>query len=233
MKKESKTAGILGGMGPYASASFYETILNLTPAEKDWDHLHLIIDNNPHIPGRSRHHLFGEASPVPGMIESCKKLENYPVDFIVIPCNSASYYLPEIQQSIKIPIINIMEITVNSMIDTIPRNSSVAVLGGIITYDKRTYEPFLQKNGFSYAHHSSSVQRKVEQLIEKIKINCAADEVLADFTDLIGFIKEDVTVDAVILGCTELGLVTNCQCAVKIVDSSRELALETIRYATA
>ena len=37
-----KVVGVLGGMGPYATLLFYENILNLTDADKDWDHVHLV-----------------------------------------------------------------------------------------------------------------------------------------------------------------------------------------------
>ena len=59
------------------------------------------------------------------------------------------------------------------------------VLGGIITYEKRTYEPFLRAHGLTYIHHPEIVQRKVEYLIEKIKINAPKEEVTGEFVDLI------------------------------------------------
>ena len=104
-----KVVGVLGGMGPYATLLFYENILNLTDADKDWDHVHLVIDNNTKIPSRTRALLFGEKSPYDCMLESCEKLENYPVDIIVIPCNSAQNWIPDLQKKIKTPIMIVME----------------------------------------------------------------------------------------------------------------------------
>jgi hypothetical protein len=86
----NKRIGILGGMGPYATVIFMKNILDMTDAEKDWEHIHTIVDNNTKIPSRSRAILFNETSPLDGMLESCKKLESYTVDTIVIPCNSES-----------------------------------------------------------------------------------------------------------------------------------------------
>lgn len=227
--KKTKTIGILGGMGPYATVSFYQNILNNTLAKKDWDHLHVVIDSNPHIPSRSRHYLYGEPSPVFGMIDSCRRLEAYPVDFIVIPCNSASFYLPEVQKHINIPILNIMEITVNALTG-FRSGCSFAVFGGIITYDQHTYEPFLQKNGFSYFHHSLTLQRDVENLIEKIKINDPQDEISSDFNALVHRVFSEHPVSGVILGCTEFDLISNSNCEIPIINSSRELALYTIKH---
>ncbi len=231
MKKSSKVAGVLGGMGPYASAAFYKTILDLTPAKKDWDHIRLIIDSNPHIPGRSRYHLFGEESPVAGMIESCRQLERYPVDFIVIPCNSASFFLPEIQPAINIPILNIMEITVQALARRDGICGRVVVLGGIITYEKKTYEKLLAGYGCEYVHHAESMQRKVEALIEQIKINTDYPIICEGFNEIITEIREGYEASAVILGCTELEVFADYDCPLHILDSSRELALRTVEYA--
>jgi aspartate racemase len=227
-----KTVGILGGMGPYATLSFFEKILKLTPAKKDWDHLHLIIDNNPHIPSRSRYYLYGESSPVQKMMESCKRLQAYPVDFIVIPCNSASIFIQEIQAQINIPILNIIEITVKALTKKFSSPCSVAVFGGVITYGNRTYEPFLKKSGFAYYHHSSVIQKNVEKLIEKIKLNSPRDEIESDFSILISHFHQEHQVDAVILGCTEFGLISN-KYDIPLIDSNHELALYTVEAALA
>lgn len=127
---QTKTIGILGGMGPLATALFFKKLVEATPAKKDWEHLRVIIDNDPHIPSRTRHFLYKEESPVPRMIADCQKLAAYPVDFIVIPCNSASYFLPEIQPHITVPILNIMETTARGLASSHPGIRRVAVLGG-------------------------------------------------------------------------------------------------------
>ncbi len=227
----SKIVGILGGMGPYASHAFYQAVLDLTPIDKDWDHLRIIMDSNPHIPSRSRHHLYGESSPVPAMIESCRKLEAYPVDFIVIPCNSASYFLPEIQAAVQVPVLNIMQIAAAALAAQWPQVRRVSVLGGVITYDHCTYEPYLRAHGLTYVHHSPQVQRKVEKLIEGIKLNANRELALGEFKNLITSIHGQYKVEAVILGCTEFGCLGECRAVIPLVDSSRELARATVQLA--
>jgi aspartate racemase len=219
-----KIIGILGGMGPYATLSFYKKILDLTKAKNDWDHFHTVIDMNTKVPSRSRHHLYGEGSPVPAMIQSCIKLEEYPVDVIVVPCNSASYYIPSIQPSVKIPIINIMEVAVEELIKIFPDFKNVAVLGGVITYENKTYEPYLNKYGIRYIHHSSQFQKKIVQLIEEIKLNEPTNITNKNFKALLSEIQENYQIDAVILGCTEFGCLTNTELTIPIVDSSSALA---------
>ncbi len=43
----SKTIGILGGMGPKATVDLFEKIVLNTPASKDQEHLHILINSNP------------------------------------------------------------------------------------------------------------------------------------------------------------------------------------------
>ena len=50
---KERVIGILGGMGPEATAELFSRIIKDTPAQKDQDHLRIIIDNNPKIPDRS------------------------------------------------------------------------------------------------------------------------------------------------------------------------------------
>jgi len=224
---KSKTVGILGGMGPYATVSFFRTLLDLTPAKKDWEHLRLIIDNNPHIPSRSRYLLYGEESPVDGMIASCRKLQHYPVDFIVIPCNSACYFLPEVEKHVDVPILNIVEITAQSL--NLEDGEKVAVFGGTITHEKETYRKFLEEYGFTYVEHSDEVQSIVNEIIELIKLNASNEEVVEKFYDAI---TELSYIDQLILGCTELSeLKYTNDCGFLMVDSTEELAKKTVEIA--
>lgn len=231
MLNKYKTVGILGGMGPFATLDFFQKILQLTPARKDWDHLRVVIDNNPHIPSRSRYYLYGEESPLPGMIDSCRRLEAYPVDFIVLPCNSASYFLNDLQEKITVPILNIMEITSNAIKKHLRKAFSVAVLGAVITYENKTYLPYINKIGLKYVHHNNIMQKTVEYLIEQVKVNKVDDDVITCFIDLVKNINHCYGVDVIILGCTELSYFKEIQCGIELIDSSYELAKYTVWYA--
>ena len=172
----SKIVGVLGGMGPYATLTFFQSLLQLTPVAKDWDHLRIIIDDNPHIPSRTRHLLYGEKSPVEGMLQSCLKLERYPVDMIVLPCNSAAVFIQEIQPHLNIPLLNICEITVNALVRNYPTVRRVAVLGGFVTYTLQSYKPYLELHDIELLDHGARIQQDSEQLIEAIKIEPASGE---------------------------------------------------------
>lgn len=220
-------------MGPYATLTFYGMVLDLSPAQKDWDHLRVIIDVNPHVPSRSRHYLYGEASPVPAMIESCRRLEAYPVDFIVVPCNSASAFLPQVQAEVRTPFLNIMEVTVKALSNQVPQARRVAVLSAVVPYARRIYEPILKFHGLEYVQHALPMQRQSEEVIELIKLNTPKAVVVGKFQALIHALHQDCKVDAVILGCTEFACLGAVSAAVPLIDSSRELARATVLLAHA
>lgn len=173
-----QAVGILGGMGPYATLAFYEKVLNLTPAQEDGEHIRLIIDNNPHIPSRNRHFIYGEISPVAGMLDSIKKLRNYEVDAFYVPCNSAAYFLPDIRKQVDIPLMGAIDTTLSYLIKHRARYEKVSVWGAHIVYTKAPYKPSLIDNGLDYVEHTENTQQQIENLIYAIKKNEVSDKLL-------------------------------------------------------
>lgn len=227
-KTTSKIVGVLGGMGPYATLTFFKSLLILTPAAKDWEHLRIIIDDNPHIPSRTRHLLYNEASPITGMLESCLKLEQYPVDIIVLPCNSAAVFIPEIQPHLRIPILNICEIAANALAQNYPTARRVAVLGGAVTYKRQSYKLYLERYGIALLDHGEEIQRQSEQLIEDIKLDPTPVVHTRKMESIVTSLYKNCQVDAVILACTEFGCLLKLEAPVPLIDSSLELARYTV-----
>lgn len=226
-----KTVGVLGGMGPLATVSFLQLLIEHTPATRDWDHLRTIVDIHPHIPSRSRHHLYGEASPVSGMIDACRRLAAYPVDFIVIPCNSAAAFLPEVVPHVTVPIESILEATVAEMARHPARPSRVAALGGVVTYDRALYGPPLAARGLTLVRHDPDLQRQTESLIETLKRAGASQEADHEFEKIERRLIERHEVDGLILGCTELALLKRTQSPLCVVDSAAALARHAVALA--
>lgn len=59
-----KVIGIIGGMGPMATADLFRKLVSLTDADSDREHIHVLIDNDPSIPDRTDAILYGGESPV-------------------------------------------------------------------------------------------------------------------------------------------------------------------------
>ncbi|MBQ7006202.1 MAG: aspartate/glutamate racemase family protein, partial [Oscillospiraceae bacterium] len=83
-----KALGILGGMGPLATADLFTKIVTMTNAESDREHIRIYIDNNSQITDRTAAILHGGENPLPYMTESAQKLEAVGADCIIMPCNT-------------------------------------------------------------------------------------------------------------------------------------------------
>ena len=221
---DEAVVGILGGMGPYATVAFMDKLLRLTPALRDSDHIRIVVDSHPHIPSRTRHMLHGEASPVPDMVEACQKLAAYPVDFIAVPCNSACGFMEEIRDILPVPVLNIIEIAADSLAAIHPDVRSAGVVGGYVTYRKRTYQPFLEAHGITYVEHDERTQEKIEDLIAKIKLLDTGPTVAHLCLNVLKRLRDEYGVESIILGCTEFGCIPLPPLSIPIVDSSNELA---------
>ena len=60
-----KIIGIIGGMGPLATADLFEKIIRATDAARDQDFPHVIVDCNTDIPDRTAAILMGGEDPAP------------------------------------------------------------------------------------------------------------------------------------------------------------------------
>ena len=106
-----KTLGMIGGMGPAATADLLLKITKLTDAKRDQDHVHVIIDSNINIPDRTAAILHGGEDPLPELTASAKLLENAGADMIIMACNTAHYFVTELAKATSLPIISMPEET--------------------------------------------------------------------------------------------------------------------------
>ena len=231
-EKSQKVIGILGGMGPYATVMFMKNILDMTHAEKDWDHIHTVVDNNTQIPSRSRAILYNEASPYEATLASCEKLLSYPVDAIVVPCNSAIYWIKEIESRMMVPVFNPVDIAVRTIKD-MHGCTKIVVLAGAVSYKTELYKNTVEKEGIEYIKIPYKLQSQIEEFIEKIKLTGSNEisKLQPEFSCVVDDIVKLTTADAIILGCTEFTYFKDYDYVVPRVNSSYELALKTIEYA--
>ena len=80
-----KVIGIIGGMGPMATADLFIKIVENTAAKTDQEHLHVLIDNNTDIPDRTACILAGSDAPLGPMVESARRLVDQGADVLISP----------------------------------------------------------------------------------------------------------------------------------------------------
>ncbi len=145
LMKTIKTLGILGGMGPEATSYLFGLIIKNTKAEKDQDHIPVVIYNYPQIPDRTLNIVENKESPLLYMIKGMKLLEKAKADIVLIPCNTAHYYISEINKYSTLPIMNMIELTSDYISKTgVKRAGILATTGTIRT---SLFQKSLEKYG--------------------------------------------------------------------------------------
>ncbi len=200
-----KIIGILGGMGPEATADLFFRIIKSTPAKRDQDHIRTLVHSNPKIPDRTSSILHDGPSPLPEMIESGIVLERAGADFLVIPCNTAHYYLKELQRHLKIPVFNMIKIAASEAYKYQNiKNAGLLATDG--TIKSGIYHQYFTEKGIEIISPETLNQEKVMKAIYKhIKIGR-----LSEGKQVIQGVAEDLVkrgADLIICGCTEISLI--------------------------
>lgn len=204
-----KTIGILGGMGPEATAYMFELIIKKTKVEKDQDHIPMIIYNNPKIPSRS-YALFKMApSPTPLLLEGVRILKQAGADFIVMPCITAHYFYREVASKVSFPFVSLLDESLTWAQKNIPGLKKAGLIASTGTIKTRLFHDTFAKAGIDVISPDEEEQKQVMEAIfgsEGIKAGCASwapkELIVNTARILIGRGAE-----AIIAGCTEVPLV--------------------------
>ena len=106
-----KMLGVIGGLGPMATALFMKMVTEMTDAETDQEHIESIIYNCPKIPDRTGY-ILGRSldNPAEEMLRVGRKLVDQGAEWIAIPCITAGCFYEELSEGLKgAGLINIME----------------------------------------------------------------------------------------------------------------------------
>jgi aspartate racemase len=226
-----KIIGILGGMGPEATIDLFYKIIKFTPAEKDQDHLRIIIDNNPKIPDRSAAILGIGEDPLPALQETAKNLEKAGADFIIIPCNTAHYFLSQIQKSVKIPILNMMEEAALETKKRIPQIKKVGLLASKGVYKAEIYNKYFKKCNVEVISPEEKDKKEVMKVIYAVKAGNLSEEVKKNIISIAQKLINKGA-EAIIAGCTEIPLILKEEnLSVPLIDPTQILAKVAVKKA--
>lgn len=224
-----RTVGILGGMGPEATAEFYRKLIELTPAANDQEHLPVIMLSDPRVPDRTDY-ILGSGQPfLPFLRQLACDLERYGADFIAMPCNTAHLFWQELSDAVGIPFLNILEETVDEIESTVGSDSvQIGVLATVGTIRSVLYQTALRKRGITALIPPESVQREVHGVIKSVKADVQREDSRKRVEGAVQALCDEGA-DGVILGCTELGLVGDLESNVPVFDSLDILVRATVR----
>ncbi len=225
-----KTIGIIGGMGPLATIDLYKKIVDNTKAEKDQDHIHVIIDSYPQIEDRTAYILHGGKNPAEKLIESARRLEKAGADALIMPCNTAHYFADIIENKVDIPLISIIKSTVNAIKEKYPNVKNIGLIATEGTIKSEVYHKELKANGYNMVEVSEDTENNIMDSIYKGVKAGKTEEYVDIFQKCVDEIVNNGA-ELLIAGCTEIPiLIPYIKTNVKVVDATEELALAVIKY---
>jgi len=232
LKHKEKVIGILGGMGPEATADLFLKIIKATSVKRDQDHLRIIIDNNPKIPERTAAILGKGESPLKQLLETLSNLEKAGAEIIAIPCNTAHHYYRELQESTKTTIINMISETAAYIHRNFPDIKKIGLLATTGTIKAGIYHTVITR--MEIITPDESAQETVMNAIcgeQGIKAGCTQGKPKRDILEVAKMLINRGA-EAIMAGCTEVSLVlSQNDLPVPLIDPLQILAEAVIREA--
>jgi aspartate racemase len=200
-----KTVGVVGGMGPAATVDFFRRIVEATPATRDQDHLHVLIDSNPAVPDRTAFLLAAGDDPRPVLVSMAQRLEAAGADLLVIPCNTASAFTTHVAASVRIPVLDWAAETALALRRRSRQANAVGLLATAGTVASGVYQDAFERVGMEVTLPRRATQQKVMTAIyADVK---AGRRELAPVRKEVAEVASELVergADALLLACTEL-----------------------------
>lgn len=226
-----KIIGILGGMGPGASAALYQKMIadaqNRYNAVQDADYPPLILYSLP-LDGFTEHGIEDPQMVEEELVEAVQKLSSAGCSLIVIACNTVHHFFSSMQKAIDVPILNIVEETFQKVFSD--GHKKIGLLASESTIKMRLYTTFFEKHGIEVLIPTESQLMTITRVIKHVMGGhqnsldvLALKEIISDFFSR--------GASAVVLGCTELPLAINqTHTDIKLYDSMDMITQKAVDF---
>ena len=219
------TVGVIGGMGPQATAEFYRRLVAMTPARGDDEHLHVLIDSDPSIPSRQDALIGCGESPLARLIVVARRLESAGATCLAMPCNTAHAWYNELQEAVSIPIIDMIAETVHVIRHTASSPRELGVLATNGALQSELYEKAFGDGGPRLCVPDPEQCQAIMDAIAGVK----AGSLIA-----VARMMLDRGADAILVGCTEVSLLVRPDdVEAEVIDSMSVLARATVSHVLA
>ncbi len=224
-----KTIGIIGGMGPLATADLFQKIILHTQASCDQDHLRVLIDSNTNIPDRTEALLHGGADPAPELVSSAQGLERQGAEILIMPCNTAHNFYDAVQKAVSVPVLHMIRLTAQTLVERGIKTAGLLATDG--TIQTGIYQRTFLGTGVKLLTPEEENQRAIMGMIyQGVKAGRRDYDVSAARRAMESLMKQGA--ETLILGCTELPLAVGLYgLEFPVTDPTLELALGAIRAA--
>lgn len=226
---DDKVLGVLGGMGPLASAEFMRSLTLQTPAQRDQDHLPAILVSDGRVPDRSAARMGTGPDPLPALLRGIRILEAAGCGAIAIPCNTAHGWYAGMQAATSLPILNIVDAAAADLRAQGFSKGRIGLMATAGTLAMRLYQERLTDYEV-ITPDAAEMAELVTPAIEQVKANhlALAYPPLAEMATRL----QARGAQAVVLGCTEipLGIAAGAPLPFPVVDTVAALARAALAW---
>lgn len=224
--------GVMGGMGPLATADFLHKLAKKTPAQTDQQHIPVMLYADCTTPDRTAHIVGKGPSPLPQLLAGIEFLNRNGAQAIGIPCNSAHAWFAEMQAASAVPVLHIVRASAAQVQLQRPSARVVGVLSTLGTHRMGMYRNTLSELGYGVI---TPTEEEFETLVSPaIAMNKANlwDEAEPLYTQAAQRLT-DQGAEIIVLGCTEIpvGMARLVQATPELyVDSTDALVAQAIAF---
>ena len=224
------TVGVIGGLGPEATLDFFAKVLRATPAARDQDHLHLIINNNPKVPNRNEAVAGTGPSCGPELARSARALERAGADLLVMPCNTAHAFAADIRGAVQIPLMSLIDETALATRAQHPQLRRVGILATSGCLQAGLYQDAFARVGLETLEPRGAALARFMAALYDVKAGRKEAARLVVLGLVQRLIEEGA--EALVAGCTEVPLVLSAgDVPVPLLESTDILAHAVVRTA--
>jgi aspartate racemase len=236
-----KIIGIVGGVGPAAGLDLFQKILDNTIADKDKEHIPVLLASLPHLIEDRTEYLLGnrKKNPAKGIVKVINKLEAAGANIIGIPCNTA--HAPQIFNKVikhinpDLILVNMIEETVKHIKKTYPEITKIGVLATTGSYKIELYKLYLEKEKLNYIIPDKAIRMQIQDAIydQEFGIKAVSNPVSSKSQFILNEAIQHLILkgaETIVLGCTELALAIPVnKCSVPLIDPANILARKLVK----
>ena len=192
-------------MGPQATNTFYQFVIDRTDAQSDQEHVSALILSDVDMPDRTAAILGSErarAAVLERLTADARLLEAAGCTCIAVPCNTSHFFLDQVQERIGIPILHMIRETAKTLAAQGRKRPGILATDG--TIETGLYQREFAALGIEAVVPSPQAQEAVMSLIyDDVKSGLDGDP------RKFSFIHRDLLAhgcDCGVLACTELSV---------------------------
>jgi aspartate racemase len=227
------TVGVLGGMGPAATLDFVAKVYAADPQGVEQDRPRLIVDCNPAIPDRNAAVRGEGPSPGLALAAMARGLVAAGADFLVIACNTAHAWAPDIAAAVDAPVLSMIEATCSELDAHYPAARRIGLLAGDGCLEAGVYQRAFATRNWETLTPGADDQSAFMEALYRIKAGRLGQAEAGVFLTCARAL-EQAGADLVIAGCTEVPLLLGPDdLSIPLLDATQILAERTVAYARA